>query len=165
MRTKTCTIVGSKEHGSKWTAQVAEDAYLIGSLAVKHGFSVITGGLSGVMEYAAKGAKASAGLTIGILPGEGIESANSYIDVVIPSGIGLARNSITALAGDIMIALPGGLGTLQEITYALEYDRPVCSYGSFELAHQSLMFCEAIEKVDTWLFLQAKILMTKEDKR
>lgn len=156
MKTKICTIVGSKEGGSKWSRQLAQDAHDIGEMAARCGFAVLTGGLSGVMEYAAKGAKSVGGLTIGILPGEIAEQANSSIDIVIPSGIGLARNSITALAGDVLIALPGGLGTLQEMTYALEYGRAVISFNSFEIEHPFCTHCKDLREMEVWLRLQVE---------
>ena len=90
---------------------------------------MVTGGRSGVMEAAAQGAREANGLVLGILPGADPDAANPHVEIVIPTGIGLARNSITALVGDIMVALPGRFGTLQEVTYALEYGRPVLSWG------------------------------------
>jgi hypothetical protein len=106
-------------------------AEVAGNLAARSHFIVVTGGLSGVMRAAARGARQAEGGTLGILPGTELRDANESIDIVVPTGIGLARNVVTALAGDIMVALPGGLGTLQEMTYALEYKRPVCSWGSW----------------------------------
>lgn len=82
------------------------------------------------MEAAAQGAHEAGGLVVGILPDAEHRAANQYVDIVIPTGIGLARNSITALACDVMVALPGHFGTLQEMSYALEYSRPVLAWRS-----------------------------------
>jgi len=85
---------------------------------------LICGGLTGVMEHAARGARSAGGLTIGLLPGEDPAEANEYIDVAIASGLGHARNAILARTADGVVALGGGLGTLSEIALALRNGRP-----------------------------------------
>ena len=85
---------------------------------------LICGGLTGVMEHAARGARSAGGLTIGLLPGEDPIEANEYIDVAIASGLGHARNAILARTADGVVALGGGLGTLSEIALALRNGRP-----------------------------------------
>jgi uncharacterized protein (TIGR00725 family) len=84
---------------------------------------LICGGLTGVMEHAARGARAGGGLTIGILPGDNAD-ANAYVDIAIASGLGHARNAILARTADGVVALGGGLGTLSEIALALGSGRP-----------------------------------------
>ena len=83
---------------------------------------IICGGLGGFMEGVCRGAKQSpktfAGQTIGILPGEDASVANSFIDVPIPTGIGIARNLVIVRSADILIAAGGGAGTLSEIAFA-----------------------------------------------
>jgi len=85
---------------------------------------LICGGLTGVMEHAARGARSAGGLTIGLLPGEEPTEANEYIDVASASGLGHARNAILARTADGVVALGGGLGTLSEIALALRNGRP-----------------------------------------
>lgn len=132
-RLYTVAIVGTKVGGSKWGPDVAEMAYLAGHAAARAGFAVLTGGLSGVMTEAARGARAGGGLTIGLLPGTAHEDGNEHLAIVLPTSIGLARNVLVGLGCDLMVAVPGGLGTLQEMSYALEYKRPVLSWDSWEL--------------------------------
>jgi uncharacterized protein (TIGR00725 family) len=84
---------------------------------------LICGGLTGVMEHAARGAQAAGGLTIGLLPGEKVDEANAYIDIAIATGMGHARNAILARTADGVVALGGGLGTLSEIALALRNRR------------------------------------------
>jgi uncharacterized protein (TIGR00725 family) len=85
---------------------------------------LICGGLTGVMEHAARGARAAGGLTIGLLPGENPHEANAYIDIAIATGLSHARNAILARTADGLVAVGGGLGTLSEIALALRDRRP-----------------------------------------
>ena len=126
-------ITGRKESSSRYTPELAHAAFTAGKIAAELGLTVLTGGLSGVMERAAEGAKLAGGQTIGILPGSRHEDANPYIDFVLPSGIGIARNALLANACDLMISLPGGTGTLEELCFALDFDRPVISWGGWEI--------------------------------
>jgi len=124
-----CAIVGTKGN-ERFTPEVEAMAYAAGRLAAEAGFVVLTGGGSGVMEAAARGCDAAGGLCVGLLPSADFEWGNDHNHVVIPTSIGFARNVITAHAGDVMLALPGGWGTLQEVTFACELGRPVLSWKS-----------------------------------
>ena len=77
------------------------------------------------MEASCKGAKEAGGFTIGILPSLDGKDANDYLDVIIPTGFGYARNSLVVSSADIVIAINGSSGTLSEIAMALNYNRPV----------------------------------------
>src|SRR5262245_18135588 len=77
------------------------------------------------MAAAARGAKAAGGTTIGILPGERTEDANPWIDHVVVTGIGHARNLAVAASGAAVIAIGGSWGTLAEIGFANRLGRPV----------------------------------------
>ena len=133
MRRWVCTVVGSGESSARWGPETARMAFRAGEIAASYGLIVVTGGGQGVMSEAARGARSVGGTTIGILPTAEFKDANPFLDIVIPSGIGFARNSMTALAGDIMIAVPGGQGTLQEMSFALDYGRPVLSWDSWSI--------------------------------
>lgn len=152
MRLHTAAIVGSKVGGSKWSPEVAKMAYDAGYAAACAGFAVLTGGLSGVMTEAARGAREAGGMAIGLLPGTAHADGNEHLTIVLPTSIGLARNVLVALGCDVMVALPGGLGTLQEMSYALEYKRPVFSWDSWELPgvdHVAVRLGSM--RVETWL--------------
>ena len=85
---------------------------------------LICGGLTGVMEHAARGARSGGGLTIGLLPGDDPNDANEYIDIAIATNLGHGRNAVLAKTADGVVALGGGLGTLSEIALALRNGRP-----------------------------------------
>ena len=126
-------ITGRKGTSPRYTTELAEAALHAGKIAAELGLTVLTGGLSGVMERAAEGAKLAGGETVGILPGSDHNDGNLFLDLVLPSGIGIARNVLIATACDFMLALPGGTGTLEELCFALDYERPVISWGSWEI--------------------------------
>jgi uncharacterized protein (TIGR00725 family) len=94
-------------------------------LLAECGCTVVTGGLGEVMAAAARGAKAAGGTTIGILPSESRLEANEWIDHVVVTGIGHARNLAVVASGDAVIAVGGSWGTLAEIGFASRLERPV----------------------------------------
>ena len=85
----------------------------------------MTGGLGEVMAAAARGAKSAGGATLGILPGESRHDANEWIDHVVVTGIGHARNLAVVASGDAVIAVGGSWGTLAEIGFARALGRYV----------------------------------------
>ena len=111
-------VVGS---GSEHEAAAEE----VGRLLAGRGCTVVTGGGAEVMAAACRGAKAAGGTTIGILPGELRDGANRWVDHVVVTGIGHARNLAVAASGDAMIAVGGSWGTTAEIAFALRLGRPV----------------------------------------
>jgi uncharacterized protein (TIGR00725 family) len=111
-------VIGS---GSEYEAQAEE----IGGLLAERGATVVTGGLGEVMAAASRGAKNAGGTTIGIVPDESRDRANSWVDHVVVTGIGHARNLAVVASGDAVIAVGGRYGTLAEIGLALTLGRPV----------------------------------------
>ena len=97
----------------------------VGRLLAERSCTVVTGGLGDVMAAAARGAKSVGGTTIGILPGENRADANEWIDHVVLTGIGHARNLAVAASGDAVIAVGGSWGTLAEIAFAMRLGRRV----------------------------------------
>jgi uncharacterized protein (TIGR00725 family) len=97
----------------------------VGRLLAGRGCTVVCGGRGEVMAAAARGAKSAGGTTIGILPGTSHADANEWIDHVVVTGLGHARNAVVAATGDAVIAVGGSHGTLTEIGFALVYGRPV----------------------------------------
>jgi uncharacterized protein (TIGR00725 family) len=102
-----------------------ENAEQVGRLLAERAATVVTGGLGEVMAAAARGAKSAGGTTIGILPTETREGLNEWVDHVVVTGIGHARNLAVVASGDAVIAVGGSYGTLAEIGFALTLGRPV----------------------------------------
>lgn len=123
----TISVIGGHDIDRK----VEHVAHKIGIIVAKVGAILVCGGLYGVMEAAAKGAKEAGGTTIGILPGKDKEDANAHIDIALPSGMGYARNAMVACSADIIVALAGSHGTSSEISYGLVYKRPIIDLGGW----------------------------------
>lgn len=108
-----------------------EAAYATGALIARHGGVLVCGGLGGVMEAACRGAREHGGLAVGIISGTG--DGNPYLDIVIRTGLGHARNVLVAQSGDAMIAIGGSHGTLSEIAIALKTGCPVFGISSWDI--------------------------------
>jgi uncharacterized protein (TIGR00725 family) len=106
-------------------AEAEERAEEVGRLLAERAAVVVTGGRGEVMAAASRGAKAAGGTTIGILPGETRAGANEWLDYVVVTGIGHARNLAVVASGDAVIAVGGKWGTLAEIGFARVLGRPV----------------------------------------
>jgi len=116
-------VVGNNEDSS--TPELEKVAYETGLEVAKSGSVLITGGLGGVMRAACHGAKDADGLTVGIIPQNDPSFANEYCDIVIPSGIGLARDFLNVLSADGVIIIGGGSGTLSETCAAYMHKKPI----------------------------------------
>jgi uncharacterized protein (TIGR00725 family) len=105
-------------------AEHEERAAEVGRLLAERGATVVTGGLGEVMAAACRGAKSAGGTTIGILPHESAHGVNDWVDHVVATGIGHARNLAVVASGDAVIAVGGSWGTLAEIGFAMRLGRP-----------------------------------------
>ena len=119
--------------GQQCSPELYDDAVEIGRRIAELPAVLVTGGLGGIMEAASKGAQRAAGTTIGIIPTENREDGNPYLDHVIVTGIGQARNALVVLNGDLVVAIDGRHGTLSEIAMAMRYGRPVFGYKSWDI--------------------------------
>lgn len=100
-------------------------AFEVGRRVAQAGAVLVSGGTSGVMEAASRGARGEGGLTIGVLPGFERGSANAFVDIALPTGLGTARNLIYTRGCDAVIMVGGGAGTLNELTIAYQAGRTV----------------------------------------
>ena len=118
-------VIGVMGGGSASAADAA-DAYELGRQIALQGWVLLTGGRqAGIMDAAAKGAAEHGGTTVGILPDESGEDLSSHVNIPIMTGMGSGRNIINVLTSDVVVACPGGAGTLSEIALALKHGRPV----------------------------------------
>lgn len=116
-------VIGNNENG--FPPELEKVAYETGLEVAKSDSVLITGGLGGVMQAACHGAKDAGGITVGIIPQNDSSFANPYCDIVIPTGIGLARDFLNALSADGVIIIGGGSGTLSETCAAYMYKKPI----------------------------------------
>ncbi len=68
-------------------------------------------------------------------------TANPWLTVAIPTGMGEARNALVVRAADGVIAVGGEWGTLSEIAFARKTGKPVVGLGSWDL--------EGVDSCDT----------------
>jgi uncharacterized protein (TIGR00725 family) len=106
-------------------AQIATLAAEIGKLVAERGAVLITGGSTGVMEAASRGAHDAGGLVVGILAESDSRAANPWVDVAIPTGMGQLRNGLVVESAGAVIAVAGEWGTLSEIAFARKIGKPV----------------------------------------
>lgn len=143
MRKKLIAIIGDARLDPKDEKYILAEK--LGKALIDNGFRILNGGLGGIMEAVSKGAKNSKsyenGSIIGILPNYDENSANKYIDIPIPTGLGLARNIIVGNSNAV-IAIGGGAGTLMEISIAWQLKRLIIAYKvegwSGKLANQKI---------------------------
>jgi uncharacterized protein (TIGR00725 family) len=69
---------------------------------------------------------------LGVLPGENSSQTNGFVSAAVPAGMGVSRNRIVALTGEVVCAVGGGYGTLSEIAFALQAGKHVCGLGKWE---------------------------------
>lgn len=116
-----CGSDGDDRDLGSYTLEVAET---VGRCIAKRGGVLVCGGRGGVMKAACKGAREENGITIGIMP-QTKEEANEFVDIAIPTGIGHKRNFLVVSASDAVIAIGGRWGTLNEISFAMIFDKPL----------------------------------------
>lgn len=126
MRKHIISILGGNSHVSDISL---EQAHALGKAIIDEGWLLCTGGRAGIMEAASKGARSSDLWTghqiLGVLPDDTHDGGNEFLDIVLPSGLGLTRNALVVRFSDVCVAISGGAGTLSEIALAWQFERPV----------------------------------------
>jgi len=145
MHKKIVGVIGGRHCKQK----VEQIAIKLGKKLAKVVDILACGGLSGTMKAVCQGFKAGGGLTIGIIPSYDKKDANEFVDIAIPTGLGLARNVLVVKSADVVVALPGEAGTLSEIAYCLQFGIPVISLQSWDIPGiiKAKTVEEAVEKV------------------
>jgi len=149
MRKKIVSVIG----GHRCNTEVEQLSQELGKKLAKVVDMLACGGLSGTMKAVCQGFKTESGVTIGILPGYDKNDANAFVDIVIPTGMGLARNVLVVKIADVVVALPGEMGTLSELAYCLQFGIPVISLNSWDIKGviKAKTVDEAVEKVKSLL--------------
>jgi uncharacterized protein (TIGR00725 family) len=119
-RPQVC-VLGSAEPGSTAHALAGE----AGSLMARLGITVVSGCGSPATRFAAERALAAGGLVVSIIPPDQMPAPDWPATVVIPCGMGDARNLMMALAGDACIVIGGRAGTISEVCLAWLHKRPL----------------------------------------
>ena len=114
-------VLGSAEPGSA-AYELAGEA---GALLARYGVTVVSGCGSPATRVAAERAIAAGGLVVSILPADVMPAADWPATVVIPCGMGDARNLLMALSGDACIVIGGRAGTISEVCLAWLHKRPL----------------------------------------
>lgn len=119
-RPQVC-VLGSAEPGSPAYAL----AGAAGELLARHGITVVSGCGSPATRVAAEHALAAGGLVVSIVPSDDIALRDWPCSVLIPCGMGDARNLLMALAGDACLVIGGRAGTISEVCLAWLHRRPL----------------------------------------
>ena len=114
-------VLSSAEPGST-AYDLAGEA---GALLAHYKITVISGCGSPATWIAAERAVSAGGLVLSIIPPDEMPSAEWPATIVIPSGIGDARNLLMALADDACLVIGGRAGTISEVALAWLHKRPL----------------------------------------
>ncbi|MCP4685553.1 MAG: TIGR00725 family protein [bacterium] len=133
---------------SKCSKKLRDMAAVVGKYVAENEGVVVCGGMGGIMEGAARGAKEAGGTTIGILPTADRADANEYIDYAIPTGFGEARNILVVRTADAVLAFPGKFGTLSEMAFALQARKPVISISAWKLGDEIIQMEDPLEAAE-----------------
>lgn len=113
-----------------------EGARLTGRWIGSHKASLVYGGVdSGLMQIVAHATKDAGGDIIGIVPARRLHKASPLNDLLIRTSALNDRKSVMQMLGDVFVVLPGGYGTLDELSTSFAYlnftrqRRPIIIYN------------------------------------
>jgi len=121
IRRPQVSILGSAEPGSPAYERAGEAGLLLASL----GITVVSGCGSPATRVAAECAAGAGGLVLSIVPPDEMPPPDWPATVVVPCGMGDARNLLMALSGDACIVIGGRAGTISEVCLAWLHRRPL----------------------------------------
>jgi uncharacterized protein (TIGR00725 family) len=107
------------------TTRQLNAALEVGELLAHCGLVVICGGREGVMQAVCEGVKRRGGMSIGLLPDTEPAPANTFVSVILATGIGEARNALIARAAFSLIAIGDSYGTLSEVALGRQFGKLV----------------------------------------
>ncbi|UXH76750.1 Rossmann fold nucleotide-binding protein [Roseateles amylovorans] len=121
LRRPQVAVLGSAEPGSR-AYVLAEEA---GALLAKHRVTLVSGCGSPATRVAAESALAAGGTVLSIVPPSEMPALDWPATVVVPCGMGDARNLLMALAGDACLVIGGRAGTISEVCLAWLHKKPL----------------------------------------
>jgi uncharacterized protein (TIGR00725 family) len=135
-RARQVCVLGSAEPGTR----AYELAGAAGERIAQLGLTLISGCGSPATRVAAERALSAGGFVVSIVPADDINLENWPCSVLIPCGMGDARNLLMALAGDACLVIGGRAGTISEVCLAWLHHRPLlpltgCGGWSEQLEH------------------------------
>jgi hypothetical protein len=96
-----------------------------GELLARLGITLVSGCGSPATRIAAQRAMDAHGVVVSIVPSDDINLEDWPCTVLIPCGMGDARNLLMALAGDACLVIGGRAGTISEVCLAWLHRRPL----------------------------------------
>ena len=106
---------------------------IVGKKLARENYLVFCGGGFGVMEAISKGVNEEDGIVVGILKGRTLKEGNEYLSIPIATGMDIGRNVLLAYNCDVAVAISGQYGTMSEIAYALQLNKPVIGYKTLDI--------------------------------
>ena len=126
-----CVFCSSSERISPWYPRLADQ---VGTEIGRRGWRLVSGGGSvSMMGAVARAARAAGGHTIGVIPQAlaALKVGDHDADELVVTGDMRARKGLMDMHSDGFLALPGGLGTLEELLEVwvarslVMHDRPI----------------------------------------
>lgn len=114
-------VLGSADPGTPAFERAGE----AGETLARLGITVVSGCGSPATRVAAERALAAGGHVVSVIPSDDIATADWPCSVLIPCGMGDARNLIMALSGDACLVIGGRAGTISEVCLAWLHRRPL----------------------------------------
>jgi uncharacterized protein (TIGR00725 family) len=131
-------VIGPREATPRQLAAALKVGELLGDC----GLTVLCGGRQGVMQAVCEGVARVGGLSIGLLPEVDASQANPFVNVIVATGIGEARNALIARASFCLIAIGDSLGTLSEVALGRQFGKTV-------IGLEGAADVEGVQQVDT----------------
>jgi uncharacterized protein (TIGR00725 family) len=120
-RARQVCVLGSAEPGSP----AYDLAGAAGEFLASRGITLVSGCGAPATRFAAERALAAGGVVVSIVPHDDIGLTDWPCTVLIPCGMGDARNLLMALAGDACLVIGGRAGTKSEVCLAWLHKRPL----------------------------------------